>query len=927
MAVSMTTPQSPAALGGDGPSVTAGLLGLADPGLDDLKSAAVPLSSRVLNQNKKPKMTHGLFFDDDRGLKKVLTSFPRIRFGGKGREFDDLKLLIRHYERWIRDLYPCDDNFEDLVWKTRNLLQEKEKADDGVVSDPKERLHLLRFEYKTSGGVGLAGERAKAEAAATKQRKNAEIALELSKRKETNQSDLDSETLWRIEEKRAKALELKRKRQADAAAANPLGPASGPSQTSQTQSDVFGFGGDLDGSQSPATQRPGAAAPGKTSSQSQQSQDDVFGFGGAMSQTSSGTKSVARGRPPSQGSQRSMFSEEDVFGFGGGFDGSQASSIRSQASAKSQTGAAPAAAGPAAHGGQVAMGMPQSGVDMAAQPVLGPSQRVLPEELLRKIEANRQKALEVQRRKREAEEASQGPQEPPDDLDVETLLKIEENRAKAMELRKKRQERRASQSQSQSSQSQSEVFGHGGALSQSQASGLTQQSQLSQIARARNASQSQGSQQSQLSQIARARNMSQSQGSRGSQVDALASPASQISQDPAASAAGNAASSQAAQAHGWTATQDEAFFASQLPTPTRRGRRAATTDTSGDMDQDVFGFSFDDFDAFMDKPQATALEPGSVGESGTSSLAGGDAQQTQPEAASDVAMSQPDVFGFGCDFDTSQAGPVADSMVQPTPPTQPVVNPGSSQVGHTATATAFAETSQATQLSAMPPPSALPASKLHRAEVAVDTAGRAPAPTPALQTAGQASSMLPPSSAPDEVASMSQPDIFGFGFDMDASQAEPTSTTSLPSAALDADISSPDAAGTVTLAMETAPADVPEPALPGLTAPEAAAPAATAAAATAPGSLMVASQPDVFNFGFGMDASQAAPTSMASSSQPGTNAAAASQQHADTEGPAVSQRDIFTFDCDFDASQAGDASQQGSRESRAATDAVRDDGD
>merc|ERR1712008_483233 len=230
-------------------------------------------------------------------------------------------------------------------------------------------------------------------------------------------------------------------------------------------------------------------------------------------------------------------------------------------------------------------------------------------------------------------------------------------------------------------------------------------------------------------------------------------------------------------------------------------------------------------------------------------------------------------------------------------PTQALVNADSAQVGHTATATAFAETSQATQLSSMPPPSALPASKVRRAEMAVDTSGHAPEPIPMQQVAGPASSMLPPSSAPDEGVAMSQPDIFGFGFDMDASQAEPTNTVTL----------------------ETAPADVQEHALPGVTVPE--------AATAAPELLTAASQPDVFNLGFDVDAAQAAPTSMATSSQPGTIAVAASQQHADAEGAAVSQRDVFTFDCDFDASQAGGASQQGSGGSRAVTETGRDDGD
>mmetsp|Transcript_2742 Transcript_2742/g.4172 ORF Transcript_2742/g.4172 Transcript_2742/m.4172 type:complete len:357 (-) Transcript_2742:182-1252(-) len=230
-----------------GPSVTPGLLGLGGHELDDLKQAADVLAPRIA---KKPKLTHGLFFEDDRGLKKVIRDFPKLRFKGRGNEFDDLKVLIGGYKRWFKELYPFEDNFEDIVWKSRAVLQEKEKGEAGFESDPREQLHMLRYEYKNHG---VGGTKAAAEAAA--RAKTMPMASAVP-------SQLSEEVRKRIEENKKKAMDLKRKRQEAAAAA--AGPA--PAATSiDDDEDVFGDG-------------PGASAAPTFLDE----EEDVFDFGGGL---------------------------------------------------------------------------------------------------------------------------------------------------------------------------------------------------------------------------------------------------------------------------------------------------------------------------------------------------------------------------------------------------------------------------------------------------------------------------------------------------------------------------------------------------------------------------------------------------------------------------------------------------------------------
>eukprot|EP00933_Yihiella_yeosuensis_P017502 TRINITY_DN1459_c0_g1_i1.p1 TRINITY_DN1459_c0_g1~~TRINITY_DN1459_c0_g1_i1.p1 ORF type:complete len:400 (-),score=154.69 TRINITY_DN1459_c0_g1_i1:461-1579(-) len=254
-----------------GPSVTAGLLGLGEHELDDLKAEAVQaLAPRA---SKKPKLTHELFFDDERGLRKVIRDFPKLRFKGKGHEFSDLQVLIGSYKRWFKELYPFEDNMEDLVWKSRAVLQEKvqEKGGHGFVSDPREQLHMLRLEYKRAGGGGT---KAAAE--------NAAAAKATPKRVVPQLTELSDDVRARIEANRQKALELKKKRQ-QAQAQSIANPASDDPALSDPvpagpddEEDVFGFGGGLDDEEVFGSAPPKAAPP------SHDDEEDVFGFGGGM---------------------------------------------------------------------------------------------------------------------------------------------------------------------------------------------------------------------------------------------------------------------------------------------------------------------------------------------------------------------------------------------------------------------------------------------------------------------------------------------------------------------------------------------------------------------------------------------------------------------------------------------------------------------
>lgn len=248
--------------------------GLLDTDLDDIKDQAAAAYAGEGARAKKPKVTHALFFDEDKGFKKILKTFPKIKFHGKGKEADDLRLLLKHYEKWFKELYPHGDHFEDLVWKARSVLNEKEKDGDGITSDPKERLHMLRFQYKNSvdslasvgddlseatGTGGLVSDAARQRIEANKKR-----AMDLrEKKRQENGSpsgaagvpEDDMEALW-----------------AEAEAGGQV-----PQSAFDDEDDPFGFGFDMGGGSGAGTQ---VAVGSKKPAALDFEDEDPFGFGG-----------------------------------------------------------------------------------------------------------------------------------------------------------------------------------------------------------------------------------------------------------------------------------------------------------------------------------------------------------------------------------------------------------------------------------------------------------------------------------------------------------------------------------------------------------------------------------------------------------------------------------------------------------------------
>jgi len=272
-------------------------LGLMDPSLDEGKRAGAAIATLTAGPaSKRPKMNHHLFYEDERGLKKMLRTFPSIKVLGKGHEYQDLSLLLRHYKKWFEELHPYGDHFEDLVWKARQVLEDKEKEEDGVMSDPREKLHAFRFAYKSAkpedgrsapaaAGAQLSDEvRAKIEA-------NRQRALEVKRKREAEKNgagegasapaaapqEVDMEELWQIEEERAEAARR------DSAS-------RGPAPDDEDE-DPFGYGGGLDG-------------------------DDDFGGGppARAAQAANNAKPATQAPPPPAFDDE----EEDPFGFGGG---------------------------------------------------------------------------------------------------------------------------------------------------------------------------------------------------------------------------------------------------------------------------------------------------------------------------------------------------------------------------------------------------------------------------------------------------------------------------------------------------------------------------------------------------------------------------------------------------------------------------------
>jgi hypothetical protein len=255
----------PVPAGTDASSLSA-RLGLSDPTLDEGKKEGAGIELLQAAAKKRPKMTHGLFFEDDKGLKKMLRTFPSIKFRGKGREYEDVTLLLQHYKRWFDDLYPYGEHFEDLVWKARQVLQDKEKDDEGVISDPRERLHAFRFQYKNAATGAHLSEEVRARIEANRKR-----ALELKRQKEggsgagaAQPQELDMDELWRMEQEHAAAS----KSQAQGATGFAV---------DDEEEDPFGYGGAFDMDESV-----GASKTSKPAAFAFEEEEDVFGYGGGF---------------------------------------------------------------------------------------------------------------------------------------------------------------------------------------------------------------------------------------------------------------------------------------------------------------------------------------------------------------------------------------------------------------------------------------------------------------------------------------------------------------------------------------------------------------------------------------------------------------------------------------------------------------------
>uniref|UniRef100_A0A7S1F4A7 Chromosome segregation in meiosis protein 3 domain-containing protein n=1 Tax=Noctiluca scintillans TaxID=2966 RepID=A0A7S1F4A7_NOCSC len=390
-------------------------LGLQDLDLDDLKAAAISMFQPGAASKKRRKMTHELFFEDDKGFKNMLETFPKIKFGGKGKEFEDLKLLMRHYSKWFQELYPSGERPEDLAWKARTVLADKEKLDSGDTSDAREQLNVLRFKYKEAETARANAPRVKAT------------------------SNMSDETRKRIEENRQRALALKRAREqsakpgaaedmdmeamweAEMAAAQPAVSAPRPATSFDDEEDPFGFGYGIEGGA--PTQRPGNTAIAQPASTFMDDEDDVFGLGGGFDDD------VDVGQPPPQVSKpqpqmsakqhttASTFLDEeddDVFGFGGGMAdvrtvGRSVAGASQVANLPAPDAPPPVVPPPAAPPQTSPPPVEPAQVPSTAAPLSSASASVLsPEEMARRIQENRARALEVKRKRLEAAAAAGG---------------------------------------------------------------------------------------------------------------------------------------------------------------------------------------------------------------------------------------------------------------------------------------------------------------------------------------------------------------------------------------------------------------------------------------------------------------------------------------------------------------------------------------
>eukprot|EP00927_Polykrikos_kofoidii_P042508 TRINITY_DN3650_c0_g1_i2.p1 TRINITY_DN3650_c0_g1~~TRINITY_DN3650_c0_g1_i2.p1 ORF type:complete len:533 (-),score=138.03 TRINITY_DN3650_c0_g1_i2:138-1736(-) len=356
---SAETPAGDTPVGQEGSSLR-GQLGVAeDFDLDDVKTAAT-----ALREFKRPKLTQDHFFEEESGLKKIVKNFPRIRLKGKGNEFEDLRVLLGHYERFFLDLFPQAGGLEDSAWKARSVLQEK----DAEVHT-KEKLHIFRAVYKKNGGGGtIAGraavekEKAAAKLAPTvsedarkRIEANRQRALEIKRKRDAaaagDATNLPEDPRERAEANRARALDIKRRRAEEAEAAaleRAFAAAAGQElPPDYDEEDVFGFGNDISHVSTANVQRGTASASSSsggpvsalaavsTSAVSRPMAADMFGeeedpwgFGGDMTQSgiapppqklpipATGVASAKKADIPAPLPPPSFDDEEDPWGFG-----------------------------------------------------------------------------------------------------------------------------------------------------------------------------------------------------------------------------------------------------------------------------------------------------------------------------------------------------------------------------------------------------------------------------------------------------------------------------------------------------------------------------------------------------------------------------------------------------------------------------------
>ncbi|XP_074523277.1 TIMELESS-interacting protein [Halichoeres trimaculatus] len=91
---------------------------------DVSKLADVPAAKRKGVKRPQPKLDSQRL-TSDRGLPALRTLFENVRFKGKGREVEDLRLLMQKMENWAHRLFP-KLQFEDFIDKVERLGNKKD---------------------------------------------------------------------------------------------------------------------------------------------------------------------------------------------------------------------------------------------------------------------------------------------------------------------------------------------------------------------------------------------------------------------------------------------------------------------------------------------------------------------------------------------------------------------------------------------------------------------------------------------------------------------------------------------------------------------------------------------------------------------------------------------------------------------------------